>query len=499
MYKILSTTALLLILNACGNSSITSTTGAYETTSPSTTKQASVVSNTSLPTCDENDPNVQMIETADDWDTINIEEKTIFCVSPGDYTKNDKRINLTTSGTEERPRYILLNNGNDKHPALLDKEELAKYRLTFNNVNYWTVDRQADWENTDKDGAFVNLINSDHNHFRRGLLKDTASGIYVRDSSSSNIIESHHFEKTQWSIDNKVFDDNAAINLFAQYKNEKIKNTYISNNEIINYVDAVQTVRIYEAKDTDIDFQGTVIENNNMYVTPIMYKVIDGTTYSYTENAIDLKGGSLNSYNPIIIQNNRMSGYKPSVQGLNLSDTGSAIVTHYDVKNVIIKDNYIFDSDFGITSGASDVSKHSLENATISNNVFYNIKHSALTLEGDKEKNRNGVKNINIKENRFLKCGQEEYALKIYHSQNVTLTQNIFADNIRDLYIPNERESKNLSFKNNTFYLKDKSTLADNVIQENNEVLTYAYDYDQDMSYTLRKFDTIPQTHQLFQ
>ena len=51
---------------------------------------------TPLPSCDPQDPKVQFISYDSHWSKINQEDKTIFCVSKGNYAIN---ISLITSGT----------------------------------------------------------------------------------------------------------------------------------------------------------------------------------------------------------------------------------------------------------------------------------------------------------------------------------------------------------------------------------------------------------------
>ncbi len=92
-----------------------------------TTKNTSkYLEEVNLPKCDASNPEVQFIRSNDDWKTINSSSKRIFCVSPGDY-KSLENISITASGTGEKRRYIILNNGNDLHPGQLDKSQIAIY------------------------------------------------------------------------------------------------------------------------------------------------------------------------------------------------------------------------------------------------------------------------------------------------------------------------------------------------------------------------------------
>jgi len=432
--------------------------------------------------CNTSNKNVQLITNMEDWKNINNPNKSIFCVSPGDYAANQKMIEITASGTKEKPRYIVLNNSNNLHPVKLSRTELAKYRLKFVGANYWIVDRQAEWENK-VETSFIELRNSSNNIFSRGLLQDTANGIALFDKSNNNTIQEHHIEKTQWSVSHKVFSDLAAIGLNGWNHNDSIKNTKIIHNEIINYVDAIQLVRYRGAFDTHakINFEGTQIIDNAMYVTSVMYSDGQGNSkndgeFSFTENAIDLKGGSLNTSNPIVISGNYMWGYKTSDRSnTNLNDAGAVIVTHNDVPNVVIDNNTLSNSHYGILSGGAMKGRSPLSNTKITNNKFYNLKYNAIASEGDRVHKRSGIQNITIKDNIFHKCGKKAYTLKLYNTKNVKVEKNIFSENMKTMYIPEAaaKESTNLNIKNNHFYNSSSSIIAsyvqnDGGIIENN-------------------------------
>jgi len=466
--------------------------------------------NISLPRCDASNPKVQMIQNTNDWSHINDLDKTIFCVSPGDYSSL-KDIKITASGTKSKPRYIVLDNGNEQHPVQLNRSELAKYRLTFISADYWVVDRQAYWEDTTAINTFVQLQGSSYNIFNRGLLQDTANGFTFYSGSDGNTIQNHHMEKTQWSVDKHNFEDVAAINLVCQNPGESIKNTVVVNNEIINYVDAFQTVRLYGANQVGatINFDGTVVYGNDMYVTNIMYSNGDGVSNkngakSFTENAIDLKGGATNAYNPILISHNRMWGYK-SVDNTysNLADAGNAMVVHYDVRNVRIENNLIFNSDYGFTAGGPLGKKYPLENAILQNNIFYNIKENSISLYGTgKEGVYDAVKNVKIIDNLFAKNTTK--VLKLWNTDTVVLENNVFSDTGSMWFgenpsLGNRYKSLDLTVSNNYFYNTPQKNIASYAKQDGNINSTQSVLYNKyDGSYTMGKFRANPKVLDIF-
>jgi len=464
----------------------------------------------SLPVCDASNPQVQMIEDISDWNFINDPDKTIFCLSPGDYSSKGA-IKLTASGTASEPRYIILNNGNDKHPVQLNRTQLAKYRLNFTHADYWIVDRQAYWEDTTAMHSFVQLNKSSHNIFNRGLLQDTANGFTLYNGSHNNIIQKQHIEKTKWSVLKHNFEDLAAINLKCQNNGESIKNTIVVNNEIINYVDAFQTVRLYGAYKigSEINFEGTIVFNNDMYVTNIMYS--DGKGHSttqgersFTENAVDLKGGSSNPSNPIIVSNNRMWGYKTVDNTYsNIADAGNAMVVHYDVRNVKIENNIIFNSNNGLMGGGPLGNRYPLEDSVIKNNIFYNIKGNAISLYGNgKEGVYDGARNVDIIGNFFSK--NKSKVIKLFNTNSITIENNIFSDSGSMWFgetsaLGNKYRSSELSIINNHFYNMPKNGIASYAIEENNINSNQSVSYSNyDLVYSMGKFKVSPKVVKLF-
>ena len=467
---------------------------------------SSIDTSTDLPICDNTNPEVHFIRSNDDWKMINSSDKSIFCVSPGDYSSLGQ-IKLSTSGTAQNPRYIILDNGNDRHPAKLSKNQLAKYILLLENADYWVIDRQAYWETTDpfKRNA---LKASSYNIFSRAYFLDTSSAYVLHHKSTHNIIQMNHIEKTQWSVNKKSFHDTAAINLLCVKDKEYITDTSIINNEIINYVDSIQTVRLYDAAklNAEIDFSGTLISDNLLYVTDIMYSNGNGKSNisgdkSFTENAIDLKGGASHSNNPVVVKNNVMWGFKRSDNTYsNLSDAGSAIVVHYDVRNVIFENNVIFKSDFGFMGGEPRGDRYPLEDSILRNNIFFQIKSHAISIYGtEKQGTFDGAKNVEIKDNFFAQSG--EGVIKLYNTDNVNIENNIFADS-KQLWFGGSKsetfKSNNLRIENNEFYNMDMG-IATYVSDIGNEIIGEDAPYDKyNVNIISRKFTTEQKEKQLF-
>jgi hypothetical protein len=440
----------------------------------------SYVKDIRLPKCDSKNPDVFFIRSNDDWLQIN-GSKTIYCVEPGDYSSVGE-VEINVSGTFKKPRYILLNNGNDTHPIQLSRRELAKYTLRLKNADYWIIDRQANWEEANPFKGMLYLDGSSHNIMNRGLSMDTSAGITLTDGSHFNSIQNFHMEKTKWSVDyatanktqelkdldynKRIFADLAAIGLKGVKDGESLKNNIVTHNEIINYVDAVQLTRIDGADAPNksdpnprLDGAGTIIADNLFYTTSLLYTDGHGNFMSsgeraVTENALDFKFGSLDQDNPVIVTNNFMFGYRfVDNTYSNLGDNGNAMVFHFGAGNMVIEGNYIFDCKNGFAAGGARGQDPAMYDITMSDNVFYDMKENIDHIYGTRAENSfDGARNILLNNNVFGKVGV--YSLHAYNTDSLTIQGNSFVDTKSMYFAPDHMEcrSKGLVIKGNIFY-----------------------------------------------
>jgi len=512
---------IIILLNACSSTGTSSITNS-NIEIPNSPYTEIVV----LPEYNASNPEHFKIETQADWEHINDSDKRVFFVSPNNYMDMGKII-LNSSGTEQKRRYIILDNGNNLHPVQLEEEALAFYMLEMHDANYWVVDRQAMKPVAETltelavgetpymyDDTFAHLLlrnelyASSHNIFDRCYMRDMANNYGIYENSNDNVIQNGKIFKTQWSVDNQNFGDLAAIGMLIEHEDAQLINTHILNMEIVNMVDAIQTIRIEDEEHTmlDLDYQGTIIDNNLLYITNILYTKGDGISdpdgdRAYAENAIDLKGGSKNPDNPILITHNKMWGYRFVDNAYSaLSDTGNAMVLHYDVPSVIIKENLIFDSNIGIHSGGVwDVP--AISNVTITNNIFHSMIENSIIIEGImEEENYLASDNVSIDHNLFINNGYFS-DVQVYNAKNVTVEENIFyEENETDttaLYVGNEsggdsgevRVSDNLSFVNNTLYGVSLGNQPSWLILSGNTISDDSPDLsDYDFSYLVDRF-----------
>jgi hypothetical protein len=398
------------------------TKGSTSTGTSSSDKDTSdTVTTNSLPKCDINNPEVQFIKNLQDWENINRADKRIFCVKPNVYFSSVSQDNIliTSSGTASKKRYILLDNSNNIHPAKLSVSQLAKVRFTFKLAKNWEIDRMSYWGNAKE--PILKFIKSDNIKINRYFAKNTNYGILLYPGTKNTTIQNSRMERTS-----PFLLDNAAIGLTNNSReNISIKNTKILNNEIRNYNDPFQSIKTGTSNQKNINYEGTLIEGNHFYVDNKIYTDCHGNpnpkgNCSYSENAIDLKSGSENSNNKMIVRNNKMWGFRRADKTKSgMSDNGVAIIIHYNVKNIEIRNNLVFDSTHSIVSSVAK-NGYAMQNANISNNIFYNIKERAFYI-GE-------AKNVVMSSNLFKKTSDKGTYWGIIDSvKNMRYTNNIIS------------------------------------------------------------------------
>ncbi len=338
-----------------------------------------------LPKCDANNTQVLFITQEADWSKINDANKSIFCVKAGDYMAGGVKV-LTQSGTANAKRYIILDNNNNTHPGLLNDNELAKVGFIIDNANYWVIDRMAFTESLDTTNPIL-VKNSDNNIINRYFMNNVGNGIYIYPDSDNNTVQNCRIQRDKFDLNY----DRAAIGLNSNSNlNENvtinIKNNKILNNEVYNFVDGFQAIRSGWLDNNgtilltiNVNYEGTIVDNNHFYIDSTIYTDCNGTHDSagkcaYAENGIDIKAGSSNVNNPMIISNNTIWGYRKSdTNNSSLSDPGVGVVVHYNVTNVEMKNNIIFDSAVGINILDPSSLVAAAQNFHVDNTILYNI------------------------------------------------------------------------------------------------------------------------------
>ncbi|MBW2736315.1 MAG: hypothetical protein JRH20_28335 [Deltaproteobacteria bacterium] len=351
------------------------------TFNPGEVRAAGYLVDVVVPAYDSNNPEHYLITPNNDgWSEINNAAYRLFYVAPGDY-RSVGRVTITQSGTEVKPRFISLHNNNDLHPGKLPLEQQVNVLLGFSGASYWIVDRLSAvaMPNEPYSKAFVMVYlrsSSQHNIFNR-LFFDKLEGRAVELSSGShnNTIQSCRIQGM--TIRALKSDTNAIQFSSASGDTSRVvKNTRILNNEIVNCCGGVALQRLASMP---TNYEGTVIDGNHFTINASIYTDGAGNfdpkgSWAYAENAIDLKAGSDNVDNPVIITNNYLWGFRKSdPTDSSIGDHGTALVAHNGVWNVFIQQNVIFDSSRGVTLSVKNTFPYSGENIEVMGNVFESV------------------------------------------------------------------------------------------------------------------------------
>ena len=377
-------------------------------------KKSEYLKDVTIPSYDSNNPEHFLIKTNSDWSHINDSDKRVFFVSPD---VEPKSVTINSSGTNQKPRILTLYTNSNTHPALLDSAKRAKLKaLIFANASNWIVDKIA----------IPNHINESAILVANGCSNIVFNKIYISNYKQAFVILSNQNGSTHdITIQNSKLDsmtlsaidgDRVAILIAGDPWNEPTvaKNIHILNNEIRNANDGIMPIRHPNASNGHpVDYAGLIIDYNRIYVDNQLYTDGNGnitkdkeSNYALTENAIDIKGGSEDANNPVIISNNVLWGFRETDQnGGGSGSWGGAIVVHYNSKNIIIKKNLIFDSNRGIAIADSGGLENASENITIEDNILYDIgKNSPYVMFAYDSKNVLMQRNTIVSKNGATKA-----------------------------------------------------------------------------------------------
>ena len=362
----------------------------------------------SFPTKDLGQTEQTTITTVGDLSKLNNATYRIFWVAAGVYNTTT-RYALTLDGSKGLERWILLDRTDDAHPATLAEASRAKLALDI-QADWWIIDRMSFYNSSTTFNPVLFNVGS-NNIINRWASHDVGNGIAVWDGSNSNTIQNSRFERDDISI----FHDRAQVGVSAGVSYATwdgagrlpvvVSDTVIVNNEFYNAVDAFQTVRQTSGTADaieDLDFKGTIFDNNVCYIDGTIYTDGSGNhdaagTTAFAENAIDLKCGSKDPANRMKITNNRMWGYRLSDTSLSsgLNDPGSAFTIHFGVNYCDVTGNVMADSRSLLDIAAPWWTTYAMENSTISDNILH---------------------------------GSISRGMVVYDTQNLTFDGNVFSD-----------------------------------------------------------------------
>ncbi len=410
---------------------VTETTPYVQPTSDSSTS-SKYLEPITLPACDANNPEVQFIKSNADWSTINSNNKRIFCVSPGDYTALNN-INLNASGTADKKRYIILNNGNDTHPGKLNKSQLANYALQFNSgASYWIVDRFSSFDKPLK-RQIKFLGGATHNIINRAFTSNIDNAIYITHQAHNNTIQNSRIQDQ--SDAGKASDSDGIVIMGWNLYDVEILNVKIINNEFKNYNHHIQFVRFDnpDGNFQNANYAGAIIDSNNFYNDTSIRTDCAGNldpngNCDRAETILGFKAGSDDINNPIIVSNNHFSGtrwgdkYNPDGSLSNRSTSMGCLIAYIGVKNLKILDNVFFDAANAIKLADRYSFSWGTQNTEVKRNLFYDI--GSFTGRSNVPAFwMNQGKDLVASENVFIN-GRESYAYFIYNGSNIYFGNN---------------------------------------------------------------------------
>ncbi len=366
-----------------------------------------------IPTYDPSNPEHLLITPSNgNWrsDVLNNPVYQHFYIKPGRY---HTKINLTASGTKNSRRTLSLYNKNNLHPAALPDSQVADVRLYFKGASYWTLDRMAVL-NTALSYALKFYEKATHNIINRLHIKHYIYGIVINPFCHHNTIQNSYMNHMTHA--GRMSDDVAIALASSNVVGTRTQGTKIINNDIRNANDGIQLVVSAALRANEVAYPGTVIDSNRIWMDGEVYTKGNYAAEGYEsngeymigENALDLKTGSDDPTQPVVITNNIMWGYQRVDTTANSSysgGSGQAIVVHYGVYHTKINNNIVTHSQraLGIADLEEGGPAYSARNFEIRNNIFHKLN------------------TVNPEDDRT-------YGVFVYNSKEVVIAHNTFVD-----------------------------------------------------------------------
>lgn len=281
-----------------------------------------------------------------DWGKLNDGGYRVICLAPGDYSSKGL-LHLSANGAPGFERWLRYYSPTDsgKHPVHQNSGERARVQgLVFQGSDYWIIDRISFTSTQQHARAYEHNGNKTENIIFNKILSENSgyNPIFVFEATNNMTVQNSVIRNSQKLIGTDVVA--IAMEWNAQ-------NTRIVNNEI--YDIASHPIQI----NFGVNYGGTVIENNDLYVSSAQYTDCNGNYTSSgscaaAEQIISIKDGGTAS-NPVQIIHNRIWGARrtdPNVcctitggDGIGLNSGPGA-----DTEYVLIQNNVLMDNEYGI-------------------------------------------------------------------------------------------------------------------------------------------------------
>lgn len=308
-----------------------------------------------LPECDSSD--AVTISSTSQFSLFSDPSYRVFCIEPGDYRSAGTLLIDSVDGTANSPRVLrYASAGVEDGETLFDAPE-AKLalmpHLVLRDSDHWVIDRLAF---IDLDTTYpIKIDNSQSVIVNRIRMQKNRIGLSLYHGSHNVMVQNSYIG----DMDVDLVNGNDAVCVALRGKDSAgtdidIHNVSIVNNEIYNCNDGIQLIHD-KGLSYIADFQGTLIAGNDIYVDSSRYSDCNGNLTTNgpcacTENAIDLKSGSYDATNPVVVTDNKMWGWRRTDRICHStgSSWGSAIDAHFAVHNTHITKNVMWDNARGI-------------------------------------------------------------------------------------------------------------------------------------------------------
>ncbi|PHI20723.1 hypothetical protein CEQ90_06635 [Lewinellaceae bacterium SD302] len=295
-----------------------------------------------------------------------------------DAKAQDPYLERTNPARLPKNRQVLIENvyvtGGHSHPkghpdrSIVETEHIRFNGLSFSG-NAETLDPHVRPNSPDrgKKGGASNVLNFTNDvQLNNCLVENVRELNAIRIRGNRNVI-SNCVIRNCFRIPGS---DNIAIVIYPN-KNYWAANNRVENCELYNCTDCVQ---IHSVKDPQYLglAPGTVIHNNDCYLTEEYYVQRDGQTLAAAEDGFDLKTGGT-AAEPVLITNNLIRGMRQTDTGSGGSGgLGVALNLHLFANHIRIENNLIHDNRIGILNGTVDaaLAQSRRANIRVVNNLF---------------------------------------------------------------------------------------------------------------------------------
>lgn len=176
--------------------------------------------------------------------------------------------------------------------------------------------------------------------------------------------------------------------------------------------------------------EGSILDNNCIYITSDIYRIINGDEWACAEGGSDIKnGGTALS----LITNNRYFGFRPADTSCGGSgSSGYCVVLHRNANNWEIRDNIMLDSINGILAydGNRKYPEEGVKNILIKNNLMAGIYRLSNFTDSGGFGIRLSNKEVKVEDNTIIGAVngiwvKPKYSKEVDVSTNVVIASDV--------------------------------------------------------------------------